>query len=85
MEEECVSPSDLYFLATIARNNGMYIVLSYIKCVNFLLQIAATLESFVVIKNNYPHEAPVFSLCFRYKNTTYNCINNDDIRVIVLN
>lgn len=40
------------------------------------------IQAFVIIKNNYPSEAPIFLLNFNY-NGTYTSLNSDDIRVCI--
>lgn len=65
----------------------MLIELEIVKATDlfYLLSISrptATLQAFVIIKNNYPSEAPIFLLNLNY-NGTYNSFNSDDIRVCI--
>ncbi|KAG5872557.1 hypothetical protein JTB14_033976 [Gonioctena quinquepunctata] len=60
IEEDLVSPEDLFYSAELSRGG-------------------ASLQACIVIKNNYPEIAPLFSLCLNF-NGVHHSANSDEIR-----
>lgn len=79
LENEIISPSDLFYGLSIARPTGLEMirVLMFLKLIRFFLAI---LQAYVVIKNSYPTQAPIFLLNLNY-NGSRHAANCDEIRV----
>lgn len=78
VEADMVSPSDIFYLATFTRDSGNKKIINELTLTYY---ISAKLESFVVIKNDYPFSPPIFSLCLHYNDTKKTSQNDDNLRV----
>ncbi|KAL3272522.1 hypothetical protein HHI36_013998 [Cryptolaemus montrouzieri] len=80
IEDELVKPNDIFYCATITRNNGTLKKLNTDSSVSGKNIISASMECLIIIKNEFPVQPPIFILTINY-NGKHHAENSDDVRV----